>query len=114
MEAKVANGQTQLSFTWANPAGAAVFRRGDAIWVVFDAPADAGRLGAPRACGRCGVDPGLQGRGPRGPPHRRRPPTPRCSWPSHGTTWTISLGPGPQSQPSIVRIGRDAAGGPRR
>jgi hypothetical protein len=41
-------GQVQLSFDWANPAGAAVFRRGEAVWVVFDAPArlDIGKLPA--------------------------------------------------------------------
>ncbi len=31
--------QLRLDFQWANPCGAAVFRRGDAIWVVFDAAA---------------------------------------------------------------------------
>ena len=35
MASKIDNSQVQFSFTWANPAGAAVFRRGDAIWVVL-------------------------------------------------------------------------------
>ncbi len=30
---------TRLRFDWAAPVGAAVFRRGEALWVVFDAPA---------------------------------------------------------------------------
>lgn len=30
---------TRLRFDWAAPVGAAVFRRGEAVWVVFDAPA---------------------------------------------------------------------------
>ena len=34
-----AEGQARLVFNWAAPAGAAVFRRGDAVWVVFDTPA---------------------------------------------------------------------------
>lgn len=35
-----ANGDLRAEFPWAAPVGAAVFRRGDAIWVVFDAAAD--------------------------------------------------------------------------
>ncbi|WP_420433267.1 tetratricopeptide repeat protein [Hyphobacterium sp.] len=33
-------GELQADFEWAGPVGAAVFRRGSAIWVVFDAEAD--------------------------------------------------------------------------
>jgi len=39
MDAKLQNGQVALTFPWANPNGAAVFRRGASIWIVFDAPA---------------------------------------------------------------------------
>jgi tetratricopeptide (TPR) repeat protein len=35
-----ANGDLRAEFPWAAPVGAAVFRRGDAIWIVFDAAAD--------------------------------------------------------------------------
>jgi hypothetical protein len=31
--------QTTVAFRWAGPVGAAVFRRGDALWVIFDADA---------------------------------------------------------------------------
>jgi hypothetical protein len=31
--------QVTLTFDWAAPAGAAVFRRGEAVWIVFDTPA---------------------------------------------------------------------------
>ena len=111
MESKVGNGQTQLAFTWANPAGAAVFRRGDAIWVVFDAPATLDVSAAPK-----GVKPlrGLQAF--KGQDHAALridadPNTP-IFVSSLGNTWTVALGPGPQTQPSIVRVSRDAAGGP--
>lgn len=111
LEAKVANGQTQFAFTWANPAGAAVFRRGDAIWVVFDAPATLDVSGAPK-----GVRPVRSIRAFKGADHAALridadPDTPIFVG-SQGTTWTIALGPGPQSQPAIVRVSRDAAGGP--
>ncbi|HEX7885247.1 MAG TPA: endoglucanase [Phenylobacterium sp.] len=111
MESKAANGQTQLSFTWANPAGAAVFRRGDAIWVVFDAPATLDVSSAPQ-----GVRPlrGIQAF--KGADHAalriETDPDAPIFLASQGSTWTLSLGPGPQSQPAIVRVARDAAGGP--
>ena len=35
-----ADGELSASFQWAAPVGAAVFRRGSAIWIVFDAEAD--------------------------------------------------------------------------
>jgi tetratricopeptide (TPR) repeat protein len=111
MDAKVANGQTQLAFTWANPAGAAVFRRGDAIWIVFDAPATLDVSATPK-----NVRPlrGLQAF--KGADHAAvridADPDAPIFVASQGATWTIALGPGPQSQPSIVRVSRDAAGGP--
>ncbi len=111
MDAKVAGGQTQLAFTWANPAGAAVFRRGDAIWVVFDAPASLDVTATPR-----GVRPLRGVQAFKGADHAAlridADPDAPIFVASQGNTWTISLGPGPQSQPSIVRVSRDAAGGP--
>ncbi|OHB28602.1 MAG: endoglucanase [Phenylobacterium sp. RIFCSPHIGHO2_01_FULL_69_31] len=111
MASRVANGQTQLSFTWANPAGAAVFRRGDAIWVVFDAPASLDVSSAPK-----GVRPLRSLQAFKGADHAAlridADPNAPIFVSSQGSTWTISLGPGPQAQPSIVRVGRDAAGGP--
>jgi tetratricopeptide (TPR) repeat protein len=111
MDAKVASGQTLLSFTWANPAGAAVFRRGDAVWVVFDAPATLDVSAAPK-----GVRPINSIQAFKGADHAAlridaEPDTP-VFVSAIGNTWTVVLGPGTQSQPAIVRVGRDAAGGP--
>ncbi|MBL8770666.1 MAG: endoglucanase [Phenylobacterium sp.] len=111
MAANVANGQAQLSFTWANPAGAAVFRRGDAIWVVFDAPATLDVSAAPQ-----GVRPLRGVQAFKGADHAALRIEADADAPvfvsSVGPTWTIALGPGSQAQPSIVRIARDPAGGP--
>jgi len=111
MDAKVAGGQTQLAFAWANPAGAAVFRRGDAIWVVFDAPATLDVSAALKA-----LRPLRSVQAFKGADHAAiridADPDAPLFVSAQGTTWTIALGPGPQSQPSIVRVGRDAAGGP--
>jgi hypothetical protein len=53
--------RTQLTFAWKTPVGAAVFRRGEAVWVVFDAAArmdisGAGALGADQARWAAGPD----------------------------------------------------------
>lgn len=113
MVSQVTAGQVQLGFTWANPAGAAVFRRGDAIWVVFDAPATLDVSRAPK-----GV-PTLHGveafRGADYAALRIDAPgdTPVFAG-AQGSTWTISLGPGQQAQPGLVRVARDAASGAAR
>jgi tetratricopeptide (TPR) repeat protein len=39
----------RLDFTWANPVGAAVFKRGDGIWIVFDAAAKIDVSQAPKS-----------------------------------------------------------------
>jgi len=110
MESRVANGQVQFVFPWANPAGAAVFRRGDAVWVVFDAPATIDPGKPPRGMPQFG---GLQAF--RGADHAAiriaaAPGTPVFAT-SVGNVWTIALGPGEQGQPSQIKIGRDEAGG---
>jgi tetratricopeptide (TPR) repeat protein len=110
MDAKVAGGQTQLAFTWANPAGAAVFRRGDAIWVVFDAPATLDVSATPKVRPLRGVQ-AFKGADHAALRIDAEPDAP-VFVASQGNTWTVSLGPGPQSQPAIVRVSRDAAGGP--
>jgi tetratricopeptide (TPR) repeat protein len=111
MQAKAANGQVALSFAWANPAGAAVFRRGDAVWVVFDAPATLDIAAAPKD-----VKPVRAIRAFKGQDHaalriEADPDTPVFAG-AVGSAWTITLGPGPQPQSSLVRVGRDPAGGP--
>jgi tetratricopeptide (TPR) repeat protein len=111
MQARVDAGQVLLSFAWANPAGAAVFRRGDVVWVVFDAAANLDISKAP-----CGV---AQFRGVqafRGADYSAIRIEAAHDAPlfanAQGSTWTIALGPGQQSQPAIVRLARDADSGP--
>ena len=111
MDAKVANGQTQLSFTWANPAGAAVFRRGDAIWMVFDTAATLDVVKTPKDVAPVRAVQAFEGADYAAVRIEADHDVP-IFVSSVGSTWTIALGPGPQAQPSIVRIARDAAGGP--
>jgi tetratricopeptide (TPR) repeat protein len=101
-----ASGQVQLSFDWANPAGAAVFRRGEAVWVVFDAPArlDIGRLPSSTAQYRGiqvfkGADyAALRIATPQGVPFYAN---------GVGSNWTISLGAGIQDTGDLIRVARD-------
>jgi tetratricopeptide (TPR) repeat protein len=111
MQVKVASGQVQLTFNWANPAGAAVFRRGAAVWVVFDAPArlDVSKapLGVPQFSGMetfRGADyAAIRIDAARGVPVAAK---------AEGAAWTITLGNGDQAAPAVVKVSRDAVDGP--
>lgn len=111
MQPRLEGAQVLLSFPFVAPAGAAVFRRGDAVWVVFDAPADLDVAHAPRGLRQ------FQGmtayRGADYAAVRIQSPsgTPVTAL-SEGSTWTIALGPGAQAQPTPIRVSRDATGGP--
>ncbi|WP_313102417.1 hypothetical protein [Brevundimonas sp.] len=102
--AEVKDETTRLTFAWAAPVGAAVFRRGDAVWVVFDAaarmnmPAAAKAGDAAKARWAAGPDftairiPVAEGQG--------------VSARADGAAWTITLG-GPTTAASGIDIGRD-------
>jgi tetratricopeptide (TPR) repeat protein len=109
---QIGSGQVQLTFPWANPAGAAVFRRGGAVWVVFDAPATLDVSQAPRGLRQLtrvtpyrGADyTAIRIDSPQGTPVFAS---------AQGATWTVTLGPGAQVEAaSQIRIVRDQAGGP--
>jgi len=111
MENKVVGDQAQLIFTWANPAGAAVFRRGDAIWVVFDAAASLDVSKAPQGLPQFS---GVQAY--RGADHAAIRIEAAAGTPvfavSEGNTWTITLGPGDHTPPTRISVSRDADSGP--
>jgi len=111
METAVNSGQVLLSFTWANPAGAAVFRRGNAVWVVFDAAATLDISGAPRGVTQLRALQAYRGTDYSALRIEAAPNVPLFAV-AQGSTWTIALGPGAQDQPSIVRLQRDLDSGP--
>ncbi|MET0294713.1 MAG: endoglucanase, partial [Phenylobacterium sp.] len=111
MGAQVDGKRVLLTFPWANPGGAAVFRRGDAVWMVFDAPAGLDVAAAPR-----GLKP-LSGvrayKGADWSAVRIASPADipvRVS--QQGAVWTLALGGGVDAAPSMIRIARDDAAGP--
>ena len=110
-EVALGQGQAVLSFPFANPAGAAVFRRGGSIWIVFDAPARLDISSFPRGLRQMSAAETFTGPdyaavridAPPGTPFRAD---------SAGSTWNIALGRAPSPQGSVVRVVRDEAGGP--
>ena len=106
MDSKIVAGQVQLSFAWANPAGAAVFRRGDAIWVVFDAAADLDISKAPRGVAQFSSVQAFRGTDYSAIRIQAEHGVPLFAV-AEGATWTIALGPGQQTPPTIVRLQRD-------
>lgn len=111
MDAKVANGQAVFSFPWANPAGAAVFRRGDAVWIVFDANARIDVSKTPRGVKQFTSVQTLQGDGYVAV-RIASPASQPVFATSEGATWVVAIGPGAQGQGGQVRLHRDQAGGP--
>ena len=111
MDAKMVNGQAVLTFPWANPNGAAVFRRGGAIWVVFDAAATLDVSRAPRGLRQFSTMQAFKG--PDYSAVRIAAPTGTPFFASsQGGVWTVALGPGAQGQGALVQIFRDDVGGP--
>lgn len=111
METKVANQQALLTFTWANPAGAAVFRRGDAVWVVFDASAQLDVAKTPMGLRQFTSIEAFRGADYSAIRIRAQHDIPVFAV-AQGPVWTIALGPGDQAQPTVLRIARDEAQGP--
>ena len=93
-----------LAFTWGAPVGAAVFRRGDAVWVVFDTAARMD-LSKARAMGPAG-----EPRWAVGPDYTAiRIPAPEgltVSANGEGATWTVVIG-GPTAPTQSVDVDRD-------
>jgi len=98
--------QVTLSFDWAAPAGAAVFRRGEAVWIVFDTPARLDISKLPSSSVRYSKIQALKGADyaalrivtPSGTPYVAE---------GQGGLWKISLGPGTQEAPDVIKVARD-------
>jgi tetratricopeptide (TPR) repeat protein len=105
--AEAAADQVKLSFPWAAPVGAAVFRRGDAVWIVFDA---VGRMDLPKGAA---MGPAGAARWAAGPDYTViRVPAPenlQVSAQGHGGVWTVTIGGTPTAAASAIEVTRDDA-----
>jgi tetratricopeptide (TPR) repeat protein len=94
-----------LSFQWAAPVGAAVFRRDDAVWIVFDTSA---RMGLPKGAK---LGPAGEARWAQGPGYTAlriaAPEGLPVSATGEGATWTVTIGGMPTSPAQAVEVDRD-------
>ncbi|MFC3070758.1 tetratricopeptide repeat protein [Phenylobacterium soli] len=111
MDAKVVNQQAILTFAWANPAGLAVFRRGDVVWVVFDASAALDISKTPKGLRQFSNIQAFRGGDYAALRIDAAHDVPVFAV-SQGATWTVAVGPGDQPQPTQINITRDDAQGP--
>ncbi len=100
-----------FKFAWRAPVGAAVFRRGDAIWVVFDAKAKIDVSGAPHGMVQFRRVEAVDGRD-FAAVRIVAPPSTLASAEAQGSTWTLTLGPTQTLPAQGVTIARDDAAGP--
>jgi tetratricopeptide (TPR) repeat protein len=105
MQAEMSHGQVLLHFAWKNPLGAAVFRRGDAVWVVFDAPARIDVSATPHGFRQVIGAQAMQGPG-FSAVRLGSPSDVSVSANAQGALWTIALGSG-GTPPDEVKVTRD-------
>lgn len=97
----------KLTFDFAAPAGAVVFRRGEAIWIVFDANVKLDLSAAPTstdAYSRLQTFRGANYSAIRMVAPAQTVPLARAE----GNRWSITLGPQTQDRPDQIKLGRDA------
>jgi len=107
--ARTSPGKVSLAFQWSGPVGAAVFRRGEAVWIVFDTPARLDLTGATQLAPAsdihwtAGADHvAVRVAAPAGAP---------VSAVSSGSTWTVAIGGEPVAVEG-VQVDRDDTGKP--
>ena len=105
---ETSSGQTVLHFPWKAPPGAAVFRRGGAVWVVFDAVAKLDLGAGPRGSKQISGMQLVQG-ADYSALRLTVPPEARLSASATGATWTVALGASNQPASDLVKVSRNGA-----
>ncbi|HEY1750374.1 MAG TPA: endoglucanase [Caulobacteraceae bacterium] len=111
MRATMTGSQLRFDFPWRNPLGAAVFRRGDAIWMVFDAQARIDLSQAPRGAIQYASIQSFQGQGYTAVRITTRTPI-AFSAEAQGSDWAVTLEPFNPASYTAVKLGRDDSAGP--
>ena len=103
--------QLTLRFPWRAPLGAAVFRRGDAVWIVFDAQARMDLSALPHGVSSYRAVQAVQGQGWSG---LRITTSESAAFTAQddGNGWTVTLGPGAHPAMSAIPVSRDDSAGP--
>ena len=108
MQTEMVSGQVLLHFAWKNPLGAAVFRRGEAVWVVFDAPARLDVSAAPHGFRQAQQVQAVQG-ADFSAVRIASPADVGVSAVAQGAIWTVILRPGQPPVSAPVKVVRDEA-----
>lgn len=107
--AQATRDRVSLAFRWPSAVGAAVFRRGEAVWIVFDTPAKLDLAGA------ADLGPATDVHWTAGRDHVAvrvaAPAAAPVSAAADGTTWTVTIG-GPPVAVEGVSLGREETGKP--
>jgi tetratricopeptide (TPR) repeat protein len=98
-------------FPWRAPLGAAVFRRGEAIWMVFDASARLDLSAAPTGFNQFRSMRAVEGAN-FSAVRIVAPPTTAFTATAEGGVWTLALGPSSLAPPMPVKFGREEGDGP--
>ncbi len=101
----------QLKFPWRAALGSAVFRRGDALWMVFDAKAKIDLSAAPHGLAQFRKIEAVDGKD-FSAVRIVVPSTILASAEAQGPTWTLTLGPSAPIAPQGVALSRDDTQGP--
>ena len=102
------NGDLRVEFDWAAPLGAAVFRRGEAVWIVFDAGADLDLRELDMANRRHVRDFQAVRGGNWTAARIRVPSTSQAEVRNDGNRWTVVFSERIESPPRPINIRRDA------
>jgi tetratricopeptide (TPR) repeat protein len=111
MRSALAGAQLRFDFPWRNPCGAAVFRRGDAIWIVFDAAAKIDLSQAPKNVPQYASMQTFTGPGYSVVRIITRAPVAFVAQ-SDSADWAVTLEPFNQPPFTPVKLGRDDSDGP--
>jgi tetratricopeptide (TPR) repeat protein len=106
LQTEMVSGRVLLHFAWKNPLGAAIFRRGEAVWVVFDSPARIDVSGAPHGFRQVQQIQAVQG--PDFSAVRIASPADvGVAAVAQGPVWTVTLGSGQPPAGEAVKVVRD-------
>lgn len=111
MQVVATGSQVRFDFQWAKPLGAAVFRRSDAIWIVFDAQAKIDVTNVPRGLPQYADVQSLQGPGWSAIRITTHAPIAYVAQ-SEGSNWSVTLAPFNAPPTGVVNLARSDADGP--
>jgi tetratricopeptide (TPR) repeat protein len=108
---KVESGQSVLRFPWKAPLGAAIFRRGDALWIVFDGKAQLDLSKVAKSLPQVRDLRAVQGDNytalrlivPQATPVNAS---------AEGPVWAVGIGPSSVAASTLIKVGRDERGVP--